>query len=218
MKIAVFGTGMVGTTIANKLLTLGHEVTLGGRTADSEHGLAWMAQTGSKNAKLAAYGQAAQDAELVFNATRGDGALAALTQAGDALSGKIVIDISNPLDFSQGMPPRLTVCNDTSLAEQLQAAFPQAKFVKTLNTVTAQLMVHPAGLPQDSAVFMSGNDTEAKAKVESLVLREWFGWKQVIDLGDITTARGTEMYLPLWVRLYGALQSANFNIAVVRGT
>jgi 8-hydroxy-5-deazaflavin:NADPH oxidoreductase len=154
----------------------------------------------------------------VFNCTAGVASLEALRMAGaEALAGKILVDIANPLDFSGGMPPKLSVCNDDSLGEQIQAAFPATKVVKTLNTVNAHLMVEPASLPGDHVMFVSGNDVEAKRMVEQTILREWFGWRSVIDLGDITTARGTEMYLPLWVRLWGALGTANYNIALVRG-
>lgn len=217
MKIAVFGTGAVGTTLSTKLVALGHEVILGSRTAGNEKGTAWVAQSQTELARTDTFAQAARHAELIFNATRGDATLSALDAAGaDNLAGKIVIDVTNPLDFSKGMPPTLTMCNDTSLAEQIQAAFPSARVVKTLNTVTAALMVNPSSLPSDTAVFLSGNDPDAKHQVESVVLREWFGWRQIIDLGDITTARGTEMYLPLWIRLWGSQKTPLFNISVVR--
>ena len=218
MKIAVLGTGAVGTTVASKLVQLGHDVTLGSRSDRNENGLSWVKQAATPRATLATFERAARSAEMIFNATKGEIALDVLQLAGATnLENKILIDISNPLDFSRGMPPRLSVCNDSSLGEQIQATFPRAKVVKTLNTVTASLMVAPQSLSADSAVFLSGNDTTAKQTVERLVLREWFGWKQVIDLGDITTARGTEMYLSLWVRLWSAQKSANFNIAIIQG-
>jgi predicted dinucleotide-binding enzyme len=131
------------------------------------------------------------------------------------LSGKILIDIANPLDFSQGMPPSLTVCNKDSLAEQIQRAFPEARVVKALNTMNCKVMVNPNLVPGDHDVFMSGNDATAKAKVTE-ILKNWFGWRNVIDLGDITSARGTEMLLPIWLRLMGVLQTTNFNFRIVR--
>ena len=131
------------------------------------------------------------------------------------LDGKVLVDISNPLDFSKGMPPSLLVCNTDSLGEQVQRAFPGAKVVKTLNTVNAELMVDASKVKGEHTLFMAGNDAGAKNQVRQ-VLTEWFGWKDVLDLGDITMARGTEMYLPLWVRMYGALQTPHFNIKVVR--
>jgi predicted dinucleotide-binding enzyme len=218
MKIAVLGTGMVGTAIATKLIELGHEVSLGSRTADNAKAKAWLEQVGSDHARAATFADAAGSAELVFNCTSGGASLEALHMAGAAnLAGKILIDIANPLDFSKGMPPRLSICNDSSLGEQIQAAFPEARVVKTLNTVNATLMVSPGDLPGDHVVFVSGNDADAKREVEQTILRDWFGWPQVVDLGDITTARGTEMYLALWVRMWGALGTPEFNIAIVRG-
>ena len=155
-------------------------------------------------------------AEVVFHATNGAGALAALRSAGrDALSGKVVIDVANPLDFSGGFPPSLLVANTDSLAEQIQRELPESRVVKSLNTVNAGVMVDPAGLAGgDHHIFVSGNDSGAKAEVIT-ILRDWFGWTHIIDLGDITTARGTEMYVALWVRLLGALGSATFNVRMV---
>ncbi len=217
MKVAVLGTGMVGEAIASKLVTLGHEVTMGSRSATSEKGREWAASTQSANAQVATFAEATRNAELVFHAARGTAALEVLTLAGaENLAGKILIDVSNPLDFSHGMPPSLTVCNTDSLGEQIQKAFPEAKVIKTLNTVTAPLMVNAAEVPGDHTLFVSGNDAAAKQFVEETVLREWFGWRSVIDLGDITTARGTEMYLALWVRIWGALGTASFNVQINR--
>lgn len=217
MKIAVLGTGMVGTTIASKLITLDHEVTLASRTADNAKARAWLEQVASPHAHTATFAEAAATAELVFNCTSGVASLEALNLAGKAnLAGKILVDIANPLDFSRGMPPTLSVCNDSSLGEQIQAAFPDTRVVKTLNTVNASLMVAPSKLSGDHVMFIAGNDAEAKQQVERMILREWFGWREVVDLGGIASARGTEMYLPLWLRMWGALGTANFNIAIVR--
>jgi predicted dinucleotide-binding enzyme len=143
--------------------------------------------------------------------------LEALKAAGEAnLKGKILMDIANPLDFSKGMPSSLSVSNTDSLGEQIQRAFPEVKVVKTLNTVNAYVMANPRQLADgDHHVFVSGNDAEAKAQVTDL-LKNGFGWKQVIDLGDITSARGAEMYLLLWLRLFGALQTPMYNIKVVK--
>jgi predicted dinucleotide-binding enzyme len=127
----------------------------------------------------------------------------------------VLIDIANPLDFSKGMPPTLSVCNTDSLGEQIQRAFPQVKVVKTLNTMNANLMVNPALLSGDHDVFVSGNDPAAKAQVTNF-LKQQFGWKSVIDLGDITTARGVEMTLPIWLNLFGVLQTPLFNFKIVR--
>jgi predicted dinucleotide-binding enzyme len=215
MKIAILGTGMVGTTIATKLLTLGHEVKMGSRTADNAKAAAWVAANGSK-ASRGTYADAAAFGELAFNCTAGVGSLAALEAAGKKnLAGKILVDVSNPLDFSKGMPPTLSVCNTDSIAEQLQRAFPETKVVKALNTTNCNLMVDPSLIKGDHDMFLSGNDTGAKGQVAE-ILKGWFGWKHVIDLGDLTAARGQEMFVILWVRLYGSLQSPTFNVHVAR--
>jgi hypothetical protein len=225
MKIAILGTGMVGQNIAAKLSSLKHEVTIG--TRDPKATLArtekdamgnppfkdWHAQ--NSGVKLATFAEAAAFGELAFAVLNGSGALAALRAAKDGLAGKILIDVSNPLDFSKGFPPSLTVCNTDSLGEQIQKELPQTKCVKTLNTTNAMLMVNPGALAgAEHTMFVCGNDADAKAKVTTLL--QSFGWKDVIDLGDITNARGTEMILPIWVRLFGALKTPMFNFKVVR--
>ena len=217
MKIAVLGTGMVGSTIANKLVSLGHTVMMGSRSADNDKARAWAAAAGA-NASTGTFADAAAFAEMVFNCTAGVASLEALQLAGsDNLAGKILVDIANPLDFSKGMPPTLSVCNDSSLGEQIQAAFPATKVIKTLNTVNCNIMVDPSLVAGAHTMFIAGDDGDAKAEVERTVLREWFGWRDVVDLGGISAARGTEMYLPMWVRMWGALGTANFNIHVNRG-
>ncbi|MEZ4222847.1 MAG: NAD(P)-binding domain-containing protein [Polyangiaceae bacterium] len=215
MKISVLGTGMVGQAIGGKLVALGHDVMMGSRSKDNEKGQAWVKSAGA-HASLGTFAESAAFGEIVFNCTQGGATLAALEAAGASnLNGKILVDIANPLDFSKGMPPTLSVCNDDSLGEQVQRAYPAAKVVKTLNTINCEVMVDPARIPGEHDVLMSGNDAEAKAKVKQ-ILSEWFGWKRVIDLGDISTARGTESYLPLWIRLWGALGTADFNFRIVK--
>ncbi|MEO6096691.1 MAG: NAD(P)-binding domain-containing protein [Fibrobacteria bacterium] len=216
MNIAILGTGMVGGTIGTKMIQLGHNVKMGSRAAGGEKALAWVKANGA-SALQGTFADAAAHGEMIFNCTSGMGSLEALEQAGAAnLKGKILIDISNPLDFSKGMPPTLNPCNDDSIGERLQKAFPETKVVKTLNTLTAALMVNPAALAGgDHSLFMCGNDAEAKAKVADL-LKNGFGWKDVIDLGDISAARGQEMILPIWLRLWGGLKTANFNFKIVR--
>ncbi len=216
MKIGVLGTGMVGQSIALKLVALGHDVKMGARSAGNEKAVEW-AKAAGPHASQGSFADAAAHGDIVFNCTNGGGALDALNAAGAAnLRGKILVDVSNPLDFSKGMPPVLFAGNTDSLGERIQQAFPEAKVVKALNTINCQLMVDPGRLAGgDHVVFMSGNDAGAKARVGE-VLRGWFGWKHVVDLGDITTARGPESYLPLWLRLWGALGTADFNIKIVR--
>lgn len=215
MKIGVLGTGMVGSTISSKLIQLGHEVRMGSRTPDNEAAVKWVGVNGSK-ATHGTFAEAASFGEIVFNCTAGAASLAALNLAGsENLKGKVLVDVSNPLDFSKGMPPSLTVCNTDSLGEQIQRSFPEAKVVKTLNTMNCGLQVNPDLLAGEHDVFMSGNDSDAKAKVKD-ILQNWFGWKSVIDLGDITTARGTEMSLPLWLNLMSAFDTVKFNIKIVK--
>jgi predicted dinucleotide-binding enzyme len=215
MKFGVFGTGMVGTTIAGKLVSLGHEVKLGSRTASNEKAAAWVEKTGAR-ASQGTFADAAAHGDIIFNCTLGDATFEVLNAAGaSALEGKILVDVSNPLDFSQGMPPTLSVFGRDSLGEQIQRAFPKTRVVKALNTISASVMVDPGRVPGEHATFVSGNDVEAKQQVTE-ILRGGFGWKQVIDLGDITTARGTEAYLMLWLRMWGALGTPDFNIAVVK--
>ncbi|MEU8004163.1 NAD(P)-binding domain-containing protein [Catellatospora sp. NPDC049111] len=226
MKIAVLGTGMVGQALAGRLAGLGHDVTVG--TRDIAATMARAEPDGMGNppypawaqahpaVKLATFAQAAADAELIVNATSGAISLAALEAAGsDNLAGKVLLDIANPLDFSGGFPPTLFVKDTDSLGEQIQRAFPELKVVKTLNTVNADLMVDPRQLADgDHTVFVSGDDADAKKTVTGLL--ESFGHRDVIDLGDITSARGTEMLLPIWLRLFGALGNPMFNLKVVR--
>lgn len=220
MRVAVLGTGMVGRTLAPAITAAGNDVTIGTRD---------VAQLLESNADFAtwhrehpsvvldSFSTAAKAAELVVNATSGAVSLDALGLVGAAnLAGKVLVDVSNPLDFSGGMPPTLTVANTDSLGEQIQRAFPDALVVKTLNTVNADLMVRPEALDGGNHdAFLCGNDEQARSLVAGL-LREWFGWRSVLDLGDITAARGMEMYLPLWLRVMAAVGSAAFNVKVVQ--
>jgi predicted dinucleotide-binding enzyme len=214
MHIGILGTGVVGQTIGARLTQLGHDVMLGARSTTNEKAAKWVSENAPR-AKQGTFADAAQFGSIVFNCTSGDVSLEALGLAGAAnLDGKTLVDVSNPLDFSKGFPPTLTVCNTDSIAEQIQAAFPGAKVVKSLNTMTAAVMVNPGLVPGEHDVFLSGNDAGAKQQVADL-LRS-MGWKNVIDLGDITTARGPEMILPLWLRLMGAFKSPIMNFHVAR--
>ena len=216
MKIGIFGTGVVGQTIGRKLLTLGHEVKLGSRNATNEKAAAWARQVGAQGSS-GTFADAALFGELVFNATSGAGSLEALGAAGaERLKGKILIDIANPLDFSKGMPPSLFTGNTDSLGEAAQRLLPETKVVKALNTVNCELMVDAGRVANaEHDLLIAGNDAEAKARVTEL-LGAWFGWKHVVDLGDISASRGTESYLLLWLKLWGAAKTAEFNIKLVR--
>jgi len=226
MKIGILGTGMVGQTIAEKLVQLGHNVMMG--TRDKK---ATLAKTGKDNfgrpafgewiknnskVQLGTYSEAASFGEFLVNATSGTGSLNALKLADENnLANKVLLDISNPLDFSKGMPPTLTVCNTDSLGEQIQRTFPQTKVVKSLNTLNANLMTNPKLLPEPTNVFLNGNDVGAKNEVKKLLMS--FGWNEmdIIDMGDIASARGTEQILPIWIRLMGTLQTPMFNFKIV---
>lgn len=214
MKIGILGTGMVGQTIGTGLVQHGHEVKMGARAATNAKATAWASGGGAKAAH-GTFADAAAFGEVVFNCTSGMASLDALKQAGEQnLAGKVLVDVANPLDFSKGMPPSLSVCNTSSLAEQIQAAFPKARVVKALNTLNAQLMTNPSAVPGPHELFMCGNDAAAKAQVRQLLSE--FGWKEVIDLGDITAARGTEMLLPIWLRLMGTFGTPMFNFHLAR--
>ncbi|MBZ5740875.1 NADPH-dependent F420 reductase [Nocardioides mangrovi] len=217
MKITVLGTGGVGRAVAGRLDDLGHDVTMATRdpaaTAARDEHAAW-ADT-HPGVRLAAFAGSAAGADLVVNALGGDVVLANLALVGDDLDGRVLLDLSNPLDHSQGFPPRLFVKDDDSLAEQVQRAHPRARVVKSLNTMNNALMVDPASLGEDTSVFVSGDDAEAKATVTDL-LRS-MGHTDVIDLGGLETARGPEMFLALWIRTAVALGGSDFNIKVVRG-
>jgi 8-hydroxy-5-deazaflavin:NADPH oxidoreductase len=219
VKIAILGTGMVGATLAKKLLQIKQDVMMGSRTANSKGAQTWLESVGG-NGKIGTFAEAAAFGEIILDCTNGANSLDALRLAGaENLGHKILIQIGNPLDFSKGTPPSLTVCNTDSLGEQTQREFPEVRVVKALNTVNCEVMVNPARVPGDHALPICGNDAEAKKEVAGK-LSEWFGWKpsNIVDLGDITGARGTEMYLPLWLRLWGAVGTPIFNIQLARGT
>jgi predicted dinucleotide-binding enzyme len=215
MNIGILGTGMVGQTLGTKLVALGHSVKMGSRTATNEKATAWLASQPA-GASQGTFADAAGFGEIVFNCTNGMAALDALQLAGkDNLRGKILVDVSNPLDFSKGFPPSLSVVNTDSLGEQIQRELPETKVVKTLNTVNCQLMVNPSLVPGAHDIFISGNDLEAKRTVTEL-LKDGFGWKSVIDMGDISSARATEQLLPIWVRLMGQLKTPFFNFHIAK--
>jgi len=229
MRIAVLGTGAVGRTLADRLAGQGHDVVIGTRDVDATLArtesaspgqppfTAWQAE--HPRIRLLTFAAAAGHAETVFNATSGMGALRALQAAGEAnLAGKVLIDVSNALDFSGGMPPVLKPVNTDSVGEQIQRAFPEARVVKALNTMNCQIMVDPARIPGEHNAFICGDDAAAKAAVTELLAS--FGWPReaIIDLGDIGASRGTEMVLLLWLRLMQAFGDADFNFAVLRAS
>ncbi len=216
MKVAVFGTGNVGDTIGSKLIEVGHPVMMGSRTALNEKAKEFVSKHNGK-ASTGTFADAAAFGDIIFNCTAGVGSMDALKMAGEKnLNGKIIVDIANPLDFSKGMPPSLAICNTNSLGEEIQKSFPQTKVVKALNTMWCGLMVNPAMINGgDHSTFICGNEMGAKDEVKKIL--KSFGWieKNILDLGDITKARGTEMYLPIWLSIYGATNNGAFNIKIV---
>jgi predicted dinucleotide-binding enzyme len=226
MKIGILGTGPVGRAHAEKLAALGHDVTQG--TKDPGKKLAETKTDEMGNApygewrkthpsvKLGTFAEAAGHGEMVYNALKGEAAVKTLKPLKDPLKGKILVDISNALDFSKGMPPTLFVCNTDSLGERIQRALPAVKVVKSFNTINAQLQVNPGKLSGgDHHIFVGGNDDAAKADVMR-ILKDWYGWKNIIDLGDITSARGTEMMMLFWIRMWGVLKTPVFNYKIVK--
>jgi hypothetical protein len=222
----MLGAGSVGQTLGAKLIETGHDVMIGVRdpgpeTLAKDRGYAetlgaWVERT---KGKVGTFADAARHGEVVFNVTKGEGSLPALTAAGAAnLKGKVLVDVANPLDFSQGMPPFLMsqFAGPTSLAEQIQAAFPGARVVKAFNTIAAAVMVNPGLVPGDHDLFIAGNDSAAKATVTEIAKRD-FGWRHVVDLGDIVGARGTEALLPIWVRIWNVTGGVMHNFHLARG-
>jgi predicted dinucleotide-binding enzyme len=226
MRIGILGTGIVGRSIAQGFVLAGHEVAIGTRDVDGLMARTEEDQMGNPpfavwhaehdDIAVTRYAGAAAHGELLVNATNGAGSIEALTAAGEEnLAGKILVDTTNPLDFSKGFPPTLFVANTDSLAEQIQAAFPSAHVVKAWNTMTAALMTNPAAVADgDHTLLLCGDDADAKAAFTAIA-RESFGWKDVVDLGDLTGARALEAYVTLWVRAMGALGTPLFNIRLV---
>ncbi|NDK56834.1 NADPH-dependent F420 reductase [Pontibacter fetidus] len=215
-NIAVLGTGMVGNTIGTKLTQLGYNVMMGSRSATNQKALAW-AEANGANASAGTFEDAAKFGEIIFNCTKGEIALDVFKMAGtENFNGKTIIDISNPLDFSKGMPPSLIpeLSNTNSLGEEIQKLLPEANVVKTLNIVNCEVMVDAKKSGGDPTMFMSGNSAEAKEEAKAIL--EQFGWNDIIDLGDITTARGTEMLLPIWLRTWMATGNGYFAFKIVR--
>jgi predicted dinucleotide-binding enzyme len=218
MKIAILGTGMVGVALGTKLVHAGHDVMMGSRSVKSEGAQKWLQSAGG-NAQTGTFAEAAAFGEIVLDCTNGANSIAALRLAGaDNLGRKILLQAGNPLEFSKDGTPSLTVCNTDSLGEQTQREFPEARVVKVLNTINCEVMINPARVPGDHVLPICGNDAQAKSEVAAR-LCEWFGWKpsHIVDLGDITGARAMEMYLVLWLKLWGVLGSPIFNVQIVRG-
>ena len=212
MKIGILGTGRVGSTIAGRLAELGHDVMIGSRDPSSKQDL--VVKLGGKT-KVGTMLEAAKYGEILFNTVPGRTTLETLTAIGEAnISGRVLVDVANVMDFSHGTPPTLLVANTDSLAEEIQRTFPKTRVVKALNTLGFTLMTHPENLAKgDHSIFVCGNDAFAKTQVSELLAS--FGWKQIYDLGDIRSARGMEMYLVFRSEVSAALGNAPFNIKIV---
>jgi len=216
MRIAVLGTGAVGTTLGSGLVRSGHEVRMGSRAAGNAKAVDWVAESGA-GASEGSFADAASWGEVVVNATGGLVSIDALTAAGaENLAGKVLLDVSNPLDFSEGFPPKVAQPDGRSLAEQIQSTFPDARVVKTLNTMNTVVMTDPRSLSGTHSVFVAGDDASAKAVAAELLAG--FGWEpdEIVDAGGIAAARGLELYLPLWLSLMGSFGTPAFNVSVVR--
>ena len=215
-KIGIFGTGMVGKTIANKLLQLGYEVQMGSRTNNNEKALNWLSTAGP-NASIGTFEEVAKNVELIINCTKGEIVPEVIKLAGiDNLKSKILLDLSNPLDFSQGMPPSLIpqYANTWSMGEEIQKICPDTFVVKTLNMVNCEVMVQAQLAGDAGSMFVCGNDESAKNQV-NLILQQ-FGWKDIIDLGDISASRGMEMLLPIWLRLWKSTGTGHLAFKIIR--
>ena len=230
MKISILGTGNVAQTLSEKFITLGYDVMLGtrnvansmSRQSTDNYGSLPFAEWFSKNPKvqLGTFAESAAFGDIIVNALNGGATISAINscQLSD-FDHKIVIDIANPLDFSKGFPPLLIegLNNSNSLGEEIQKTLPLAKVVKTLNTMWSGIMVNPKMIHEGNHInYICGNDAEAKAKVIS-ILNE-FGWQNdnILDLGDISNARGTESILLIWTRIYSVTQTGAFNMSIVK--
>jgi len=195
MKVGILGTGAVGEALGRGFHAIGAEVTMGSRSAGNEKAVAWARSLGERAAE-GSFADAARFGETIVFATKGSAVLDVVEAAGaDAFAGKVVIDATNPLDFSRGYPD-LSVKGEDSLGEQLQRAIPDAQVVKCFNTTNASLMFRPdlAGGPPD--MFIAGNDAAAKAEVGRIL--DQFGWL-VVDCGPILSARWLEAMTMAWV-------------------
>ncbi|MFO1513879.1 MAG: NAD(P)-binding domain-containing protein [Verrucomicrobiota bacterium] len=212
MKIGVLGTGMVGVTIATKLIQLGHHVTMGSRNPDNQTAAHW-ANANGVNASRGTFTDAAMFSEMIILCTKGEATLEVIRTVGqDAFGEKVVVDVSNPLDFSHGMPPSLMICNTDSLGEHVQKVLPYARVVKTLNMVNCEAMIDPAKAG-DPTMFLCGNHADAKKTATAMLFD--FGWRDILDLGDIKAARGMEMLVPTWFSLLKAVGHPHFGLKIV---
>ena len=215
MKYGILGTGNVAQTIGSKLIQLGHQVKLGSRNANNEKALAW-AKNNGKNASAGTFKDAASFGDRIFNCVHGVNSIEAITSAGiENFKNKILIDISNPYNYKDGhiiIDPKYS--GNTCLGEEIQKFLPDAKVVKTLNYLGYNLMTNPDSLAEPITGFYLGNDNKAK-EVVNQILHD-FGWKDTLDIGDISMSRYTEMLGAFWVPVYGKVGNMNWGFKLVR--
>ena len=203
MRIAILGTGKVARSIGGGLARAGHEIDFGSRSGTADPGLP---------GRVTSLAEAAAVGELVINATPGASSLEMMRKIGAGpLAGKVLMDVANAI-----VPPLDLMYPNGSLGAAIQATFPQTAVVKTLNTVHAGVMADSQALSAPTIVFLSGDDSAAKATVSELLAD--LGWSpgSQIDLGDITTARATEHFILLSIALTGAIGSTSYNLSLTQ--
>ncbi len=219
MKVGVLGTGSVGEAIGTALIKKGHRVMLGSRSANNEKAKAWVEKVGENGAQ-GTFDEAAAFGDLFFVCLHGEHALPVVRKLSEEnVRNKIVIDLTNPLDFSKGMPPQIIegLGNSTSLGEEIQKLLPNSFVVKTLNTINYKLMVDARIVNNgDHHIFMSGNSADAKNKVKDFLVDN-FHWRadRLVDLGGIETARTVEEIVPFWVSIWQKMGTPLFNFKIV---
>lgn len=202
-QIGVLGSGDVGKALASGFARHGWDVRIGTRSPGKLEG--WL-ETADGTVSAGSFAEAADHGDLVILAVLGEAAEDVVDLAGpQAFDGKLVLDTTNPLDFSQGMPPHLLEMDGRSLGEILQAKLPGARIVKCFNTVSNTQMIDPAFEEGTPPMMICGDDAEAKKETEAILVE--LGWPGALDVGDITSARYLEALVPLWVRVGGVLDT-----------
>ena len=200
-RVGVLGTGEVGRRLAEGFRSRGHDVMVGSRVPDKPELVEWLSGPGTGIA-AGTFAEAAAYGELVVLAVLGDAAETAIADAGRAnFAGKVVIDATNPLDFSAGFPPKLSITGEDSLGERVQRALPDAKVVKAFNTISNAYFVDPSFSEGRPTMLIAGDDEDAKRTVGDLLAD--FGWPDPIDIGGIEGSRELEAICIAWVKIGG---------------
>ena len=201
-RVGVLGSGEVGRRLAAGFLSRGHDVMIGSRDPDKPELREWLAADGA-GIEAGTFAQTAAHGELLVLAVLGDAAEKAIADAGpDNFSGKVVIDAMNPLDFSAGFPPKLSITGEDSLGERVQRALPDAKVVKAFNTIGNPYFVDPSFTEGQPTMLIAGNDEDAKRTVGDVLAD--FGWPDPVDIGGIEGSRELEAICIAWVKIGGA--------------